>query len=184
MCGAEPAFPSFVISCGAAIRASRFGPAPSRVDMSPQQPLERRWERFRTAIPSPRFMAGPQRRLRASGVAHPQRPGEADRLSARIGTQAQCKQIGKTEGGLDVEPVVGFESDTDRECISFVEIALRCRLMLQLSCVDLVYASPFALAGVLRFRGRRQKPAGHLEPRGRSSRIVSSRRLPSCNGSS
>ena len=30
MCGAEPAFPSFVISCGAAIRASRSDPALTR----------------------------------------------------------------------------------------------------------------------------------------------------------
>ena len=111
-------------------------------------------------------------------------PSETDRLAAGIGPQAQREQVSETEGSLDSKPIVGFKSDTDRECISFVEIALRCRLMLQLSCVDLVYASPLALAGVLRFQGRRQKRAGHLEPRGRSSRIVSSRRLPSCNGSS
>jgi hypothetical protein len=77
-----------VISCGAAVRASRSGPAlnPSRVDMSPQQPLERRWVGHRSSLvdtawsdfeaPSrvPDPMAGPQRRLQASGVAHPQRP--------------------------------------------------------------------------------------------------------------
>jgi hypothetical protein len=67
---------SIVIGCGAATRASRFGPARSlpRIEMSPQQPLECRWERFRSAIPSPQSMAGPQRRLQASGVAHQQRP--------------------------------------------------------------------------------------------------------------
>src|SRR5271166_4539381 len=38
-------------------------------------------------------------------------PGEADRIAARIWTQAQRKQIGETEGSLDVEPVVRFQPD-------------------------------------------------------------------------
>jgi hypothetical protein len=70
---------SIVIGSGAATRASRFGPArsPPRVEMPPQQPPKRRWERFRSAIPSPRSMAGPQRRLQAIGVAHPQQSGRS-----------------------------------------------------------------------------------------------------------
>jgi len=43
-------------------------------------------------------------------------PGETDRLSARIGPQAQRKQIGMTGGCLDVQPVIRFKSDADREC--------------------------------------------------------------------
>jgi hypothetical protein len=43
-------------------------------------------------------------------------PRKAPRLSARIGPQAQREQIGKTEGSLDVEPVVRFQPDADREC--------------------------------------------------------------------
>jgi nitroreductase len=43
-------------------------------------------------------------------------PGEADRLSARIGPQTQRKQIGETERSFDVEPVVRFQPDADREC--------------------------------------------------------------------
>jgi hypothetical protein len=42
-------------------------------------------------------------------------PGKADRLAARIWTQAQREQIGETEGSLDVQPVIGFKSDTARE---------------------------------------------------------------------
>jgi hypothetical protein len=94
----------FVISCGAAIRASRFGPAdsPSQVEMSSQQPPERRWERFRA----------PSRVLDlwlvlnddfGPAASHISRgPNETDRLSARIGPQAQREQIGETEGSLDV----------------------------------------------------------------------------------
>ena len=43
-------------------------------------------------------------------------PGEADRLAARIWTQAQLKQIGEAEGNPDVEPIVGFESYAHGEC--------------------------------------------------------------------
>ena len=43
-------------------------------------------------------------------------PGEADRLSARIGPQTQREHIGEAEGSLDVQPVIGFESHADREC--------------------------------------------------------------------
>jgi len=111
MCGAEPAFPSFVVSCGAAIRASRSGPARSlpRVEMSPQQPLQRRWERFRSAIPrSPDLSVVLNDDFRPAASHIRSSPDKADRLSARIGTQAQHKQIGETEGSLDVEPVVRF----------------------------------------------------------------------------
>src|SRR6266478_5237301 len=38
-------------------------------------------------------------------------PGEADRLSARIGHQTQREQIRETEGSFDLEPVVGFQPD-------------------------------------------------------------------------
>ena len=44
-------------------------------------------------------------------------PGEADRLSARIGPQTQREKIGETEGSLDVEPVVRFQPDADREIL-------------------------------------------------------------------
>jgi hypothetical protein len=44
------------------------------------------------------------------------RPIETDRLSMRIGLQTQREQIGKTKGSLDVEPVVRFQPDADREC--------------------------------------------------------------------
>ena len=106
MCGAEPAFP-----CRSCHRLRsrhtsvtvRPCPNPSQVDMSPQQPLERRWERFRSAIPkSPIYgwssttTSGQRRRTSAAG------PGEADRLSARIGPQTQREQVGETEGSLDV----------------------------------------------------------------------------------
>jgi hypothetical protein len=43
-------------------------------------------------------------------------PREADRLSARIGPQTQCKQIGETEGSHDVESVFRFQPDADCEC--------------------------------------------------------------------
>jgi len=43
-------------------------------------------------------------------------PSETDRLSARIGPQAQREQIGEAEGSLDPEPVIGFKSNADREC--------------------------------------------------------------------
>jgi hypothetical protein len=50
-------------------------------------------------------------------AAHIRRgPSEADRLSARIGSQTQREQIGETEWSLDLEPVVRFQSDADREC--------------------------------------------------------------------
>jgi hypothetical protein len=79
MCGAEPAFPSFchLLRSRHTSVTLRPCPNPSRVDMSSQQPLERRWERLRCAIPRPRSMAGPQRRLQASGVAHPQQSGRS-----------------------------------------------------------------------------------------------------------
>jgi hypothetical protein len=41
---------------------------------------------------------------------------ETDRLSTSIGHHTQRKQIGKTEGSLDVEPVIRFQPDADREC--------------------------------------------------------------------
>src|SRR5215831_17244685 len=43
-------------------------------------------------------------------------PGEVNCLPARIGPQTQPKQIGETKGSLDMEPVVTFQSGTDREC--------------------------------------------------------------------
>jgi hypothetical protein len=109
---------SIVIGCGAATRASRFGPARSlpRVEMSPQQQLERRWERFQapSRVPDLWLVLNDDFRPAASHIRSS--PGEADRLAARIGPQAQRKQIGKTEGSLDVQPVIRFKSDADREC--------------------------------------------------------------------
>jgi hypothetical protein len=95
---------SIVIGCGAATRASRFGPARSlpRVEMSPQQPLERRGERFQAPsrvhdlwlVLNDDF--GP-------AAAHISRgPNETDRLASGIGPQAQREQVGETEGSLDV----------------------------------------------------------------------------------
>jgi hypothetical protein len=76
---AGPAFPSFcdLLRSRHTSATVRPSPNPSRVDMPPQQPLARRWERFQSAIPSPRSMADPQRRLQASGVAHPQQSGQS-----------------------------------------------------------------------------------------------------------
>ena len=97
-------FPSFVISCGAATRASRFGPARSlpRVEMSPQQPLQRRWERFRSAIPSPDLWLVLNNDFGPAALHIRSSPGEADRLSAGIGPQTQREQVGEAEGSLDV----------------------------------------------------------------------------------
>ena len=52
---------------------------------------------------------------------------------------------------------------------------------LELSRIDLVYASPLALAEMLWFRGRSQKHANRLELTSRSARIVPSPGLPSCH---
>jgi hypothetical protein len=97
-------FPSFVISCGAAVRASRFAPAPwpSRVDVSPQQPPEHRWERFQapSRVRDLWLILNDDFRPAASHIRGS--PGEADRLSTRIGTQAEREQVGETEGSLDV----------------------------------------------------------------------------------
>ena len=41
--------------------------------------------------------------------------GEAGRLSARIGKQAQRKQIGQTERCLDMQAIVGLKSVADCE---------------------------------------------------------------------
>jgi hypothetical protein len=43
-------------------------------------------------------------------------PGEAGRHSARIGTQAQRKQIGQTERCLDMQVIIGFKAHADCEC--------------------------------------------------------------------
>ena len=81
-----------------------------------QQPLERRWERFRSAIPSPDLWLVLNDDFRPAASHIRSSPGEADRLAARVRPQSQREQIGKTERSHDVEPVVGFESYADREC--------------------------------------------------------------------
>ena len=75
---------------------------PSRVDMSPQQPPERRWERFQapSRVPNLWLVLNDDFRPAASHIRSS--PVEADRLSTRIGTQAQREPVGETEGSLDV----------------------------------------------------------------------------------
>ena len=84
--------------------------------MSPQQPLERRWERFQapSRVRDLWLVLNDDFRPAASHIRRG--PSEADRLPARIGPQAQSKHIGEAEGSLYVEPVVGFKSDADCEC--------------------------------------------------------------------
>jgi hypothetical protein len=97
---------SIVIGCGAATRASRFGPArfpapPSR-DVAPAAttaPLGAISKRH-PEIPDLWVALNDDFRPAASHIRRG--PGKADRLSSRIWTQAQRKQIGETEGSLDV----------------------------------------------------------------------------------
>src|SRR6202035_5866082 len=78
--------------------------------------LERRWGDFEapSRVPDLWLVLNDDFRPAASHIRSS--PGEADRLSARIGPQAQREQVGETEGSLDVLPVVGLESHADREC--------------------------------------------------------------------
>jgi hypothetical protein len=84
--------------------------------MFPQQPLERRWEQFQSAIPTPDLSLILNDDFRPAASHIRRGPGKADCLSARIGPQAQRKQIGETERSLDVQPVIGLKSNADREC--------------------------------------------------------------------
>ena len=70
--------------------------------MSPQQPLQRRWERFQapSRVPDLWLVLNDDFRPAASHIRSS--PGEADRLAAGIGPQAQREQVGETEGSLDV----------------------------------------------------------------------------------
>src|ERR1700719_2866685 len=119
MCGAEPAFPSFCHllrsrHTSVTVRPCQI-PVPSR-DVAPAAttaPLGAISKRH-PEIPDLSVVFNDDFRPAASHIRSS--PGKADRLAARIGPQAQCKQIGKTEGGLDVEPVVGFESYAHGEC--------------------------------------------------------------------
>ena len=77
-------------------------PNPSRVDMSPQQPLEHRWERFRSVIPVPDLWLVLNDDFVPAASHISRGPNETDRLSTRIVTQAQREQVGETEGSLDV----------------------------------------------------------------------------------
>jgi len=108
MCGAGSAFPSFCHLLRSRHTSVPVRPCPnlSRVDMPPQQPLELRWGRFRSAIPSPDLWLVLNDDFRPAASHIRSSPGETDRLSARIRPQAQRKQIGKTEGSLYMEPVV------------------------------------------------------------------------------
>jgi hypothetical protein len=84
--------------------------------MSPQQPLERRWGDFEapSRVPNLWLVLNDDFRPAASDIRSS--PGEADRLATRIGPKTQREQIGETEGSLDVQPVIGFESEANREC--------------------------------------------------------------------
>ena len=99
------------ICYGAATRASRFVPArsPSQVEMSSQQPPERRWERFRAPYRVLDLWLILNYDFRPAASHIRRGPSETDRLSARVGPQAQREQVGETEGSLDVQPVIGFE---------------------------------------------------------------------------
>ena len=109
MCGAGSAFPSFchlLRSRHTSVTVRRC-PKLSRVGMSPQQPLERRWGDFEapSRVPNLWLVLNDDFRPAASHILRG--PSETDRLSARIWTQAQREQIGEIEGSLDVEPIVG-----------------------------------------------------------------------------
>jgi hypothetical protein len=90
----------FVISCGAATRASRFRLALTRPELiccpsSHQGAAGSDFEaRFR--VPDLWLVLNDDFRPAASHIRST--PGKADRLSARIGRQAQREQIGETEG--------------------------------------------------------------------------------------
>jgi hypothetical protein len=77
--------------------------------MSPQQPLERRWERFRSAIPSPRSMAGPQRRLQANGGARSPQSGRnrpsfgEDWAAGATQTDRQDRRVPRCTAGHQVQ---------------------------------------------------------------------------------
>ena len=104
MCGAEPAFPSFVISCGAATRASRFGPAQTRPESRcrPSSHYSAAGSDFEapSRVPDLWLVLNDDFGPAASHISRG--PNETDRLSTRIGTQAQREQVGETEGSLDV----------------------------------------------------------------------------------
>jgi hypothetical protein len=42
--------------------------------------------------------------------------GEMNRLATRIQPQTQSKQIDEMKGSFDVEPIVGFDPNADRDC--------------------------------------------------------------------
>jgi hypothetical protein len=80
----------------------RHGSELSRVGMSPQQPLERRWGDFEAPprVPNLWLVRNDDFRPAASHIRSSS--GKADCLSARIGPHSQREQVGETEGSLDV----------------------------------------------------------------------------------
>jgi hypothetical protein len=94
----------FVISCRAAIRASRFGPALTRPELicRPSSHQSAAVSDFEapSRVPDLWLVLNDDFGPAASHIRSS--PGEADRLAAGIGPQAQRKQIGETEGSFDV----------------------------------------------------------------------------------
>jgi hypothetical protein len=97
-------FLPFVISCGAAIRASRFGPALTRPELicRPSSHYSAAESDFEapSRVPDLWLVLNDDFRPAASHIRGS--PGEADRLAAGIGPQAQREQVGETKGSLDV----------------------------------------------------------------------------------
>ena len=93
----------FVISCGAVIRASRFGLALTRPELiccpsshrAPRGAISKRHPESPIYRWSSTTDFGPAASYISRG------PNETDRLSTRIGPQAQREQVGETEGSLD-----------------------------------------------------------------------------------
>ena len=108
----------FVISRGAVIRASRVGPALTRPESvcRPSSHRSAAGSDFEAPSRVPNLWLVLNDDFRPAAPHIRGSPGEAERLSARIGPQTQREQIDETERSLDMEPVVRFQPDTDREC--------------------------------------------------------------------
>jgi hypothetical protein len=74
------------------------------------------WSRRRHASFTVRPWLGVNHNFRPAASDIRRGTSETDCLSAGIRQQTQREQIGKTEGSLDVESVVRFQPDADREC--------------------------------------------------------------------
>jgi hypothetical protein len=105
MCGAEPAFPSFCHLLRSRHTSVTVWPcpipAPSR-DVAPAATTAPRGAISKRHPEIPDLWVALNDDFRAAASHIRRGPGKADRLSSRIWTQAQRKQIGETEGSLDV----------------------------------------------------------------------------------